>query len=164
MKVYMRTGDIINDTLERLDLDVIVHGCNCFCTMGSGIAKQISETFLEAYEADLATTPGDKSKLGTYTSHTYTFSKAPIYNHHLTIVNAYTQYDFGRVKDKCFFNYDAFTKLIKQFNIDFKGKVVGMPWIGCGLAGGNKNKVLDILEKYVRTFKCIIYELPTTKL
>lgn len=32
--------------------DLILHGCNCRNTMGSGIAKQIKDKFPDAYEAD----------------------------------------------------------------------------------------------------------------
>ena len=47
-KVY---GDLI-EMAEHGDFDVIVHGCNCFCTMGAGIALQIKHHFPEAYYAD----------------------------------------------------------------------------------------------------------------
>ena len=57
------TGDLIKLALEG-EFDVIVHGCNCFCTMGAGIAKTIKQKFPAAYEADLQTVNGDKSKLG----------------------------------------------------------------------------------------------------
>jgi len=30
---------------------IIVHGCNCFCTMGAGIAKTIKELYPSAYLA-----------------------------------------------------------------------------------------------------------------
>lgn len=150
-------GDVIKEALDKLIIDVIVHGCNCFCVMGGGIAKSIAKTFPEAYEEDKKTVPGDESKLGTYTKYTYHLTKNSRKNHALTIVNAYTQYKFGR--DKVHFDYDAFEKLVKQFNIDFKGKIVGMPWIGCGLAGGDRSKVLDILNRNVHTFFCYIYEL-----
>ena len=33
-------GDLIKLALQG-EFDVIVHGCNCFCTMGAGIAKSI---------------------------------------------------------------------------------------------------------------------------
>ena len=38
--------------------DVIVHGCNCRHAMGAGIAKQIKDSFPEAWAADLATPAG----------------------------------------------------------------------------------------------------------
>lgn len=158
--VSIITGDLIKEATEKPMIDVLVHGCNCFCTMGGGIALQIKKIFPEAYLEDQNTISGDKNKLGTYTSYTYHYNYAPIKRHHLTVVNAYTQYRFGKQKDTCYFDYTAFEKLVIQFNSDFKGKIVAMPWIGCGLAGGNKNKVLDILNKNVKTFKCWIYELP----
>ena len=67
--------------------DVIVHGCNCFCTMGAGIAKSIRDQFPAAYEADLATPKGDRDKLGTYS-----VAKVIVGEHSFDVVNAYTQF------------------------------------------------------------------------
>jgi O-acetyl-ADP-ribose deacetylase (regulator of RNase III) len=52
MKVV--TGDLLKLALEG-HFDVIVHGCNCQCAMGAGIALSIKNQFPEAYEADLRT-------------------------------------------------------------------------------------------------------------
>ena len=41
-------GDLIKLAIKG-DFDVIIHGCNCFCTMGAGIAKSIKTAFPEAY-------------------------------------------------------------------------------------------------------------------
>ena len=35
-------GDLIKFAING-KFDVIIHGCNCFCTMGAGIAKTIKE-------------------------------------------------------------------------------------------------------------------------
>ena len=43
-------GNLLN-SFEK-DFNVILHGCNCFSTMGAGIAKQIAEKYPEAYRAD----------------------------------------------------------------------------------------------------------------
>ena len=59
------TGDLIQFAKEG-KFDVIVHGCNCMCRMGAGIAKQIKEDFPEAWVADQNTKLGDESKLGSY--------------------------------------------------------------------------------------------------
>jgi O-acetyl-ADP-ribose deacetylase (regulator of RNase III) len=56
-------GDLIELAIDG-EFDLIIHGCNCFCTMGAGIAKTIKQKFPEAYKADLETEKGDKSKLG----------------------------------------------------------------------------------------------------
>ena len=49
------------------EFDMIVHGCNCFVTMGSGIARQIADQFPQALAADKTTTISSYDKLGTYT-------------------------------------------------------------------------------------------------
>ena len=40
-------GDLIKLALQK-EFDVIIHGCNCQCAMGAGIAKAIKDTFTEA--------------------------------------------------------------------------------------------------------------------
>ena len=82
-------GDLIKLALNG-DFDVIVHGCNCFCAMGKGIALTIKKVFPEAYQADLKTVKGDKEKLGHYSSATVQRN-----GHQITVVNAYTQYNYG---------------------------------------------------------------------
>ena len=59
-------GDLIQKAKDG-EFDLIVHGCNCFCTMGAGIAKQIKKNFPQAFEEDLKTEKGDHGKLGTIT-------------------------------------------------------------------------------------------------
>lgn len=41
------TGDLL-DLAEQGHFDVILHGCNCQCTMGAGIALAIKRRFPEA--------------------------------------------------------------------------------------------------------------------
>ena len=60
-------GDLLGLALAG-EFDVIVHGCNCQCAMGKGIALSIKKLFPEAYAADLKTVKGDRGKLGTYSS------------------------------------------------------------------------------------------------
>jgi len=120
--------------------DVIVHGCNCFCSMGAGIAKQIRDNFPEAYQADLETQMGDKEKLGT-------FSQARIENNgsSFTIVNGYTQYDFsghGTLVD-----YNAVQKIFARIKNNFKNQKIGYPKIGAGLAKGDWNVISCIINK-----------------
>ncbi|HRW06155.1 MAG TPA: hypothetical protein P5121_13715, partial [Caldilineaceae bacterium] len=79
-------GDLLQYA-EDGHFDVIVHGCYCFCTMGAGIAKSIKAQFPAAYAADLQTTAGDCTNLGTYTVATIALEHGD-----LRVVNAYTQY------------------------------------------------------------------------
>ena len=54
------------DAFDANEIQIIIHGCNCFRSFGAGIAKSIKERYPEAYEADLNTGHGDKNKLGHY--------------------------------------------------------------------------------------------------
>ena len=58
-------GDLL-ESFSKNEIDVLFHGCNCFHNMRSGIARLIKEKYNEAYNADLLTIKGDKSKLGSY--------------------------------------------------------------------------------------------------
>ena len=60
-------GDLLKLAIEGV-FDVIVHGCNCQCVMGAGIAKAIKKVFPDAYAADRETAKGEREKLGTISS------------------------------------------------------------------------------------------------
>ena len=81
-------GNLIDLFLEG-EFDVMIHGCNCFRAMASGIAGQITKKIPEAVFADnLYGTEGDNAKLSHY-------SAAPVRRegHSVGIViNLYTQY------------------------------------------------------------------------
>jgi O-acetyl-ADP-ribose deacetylase (regulator of RNase III) len=130
-------GDLLQLALDGV-FDTIVHGCNCFCCMNAGIAYQIKNTFPEAYIADKNTKFGDKSKLGTLS---YAVSRD------ILIVNAYTQYDTGLFNIQL--DYEALRSCMRIIGADghFRGRKIGMPYIGCGLAGGDWSKVKPILEE-----------------
>lgn len=150
--------------------DVISHGCNCFCTMGAGIAPQMARAFgcdkfpkeklydveigLDGLEHPIETkNRGDINKLGTIDYQTMTLaggtSEFDIFEFDLTVVNSYTQYHYGRNHrdgvDKPI-DYDALTLCMRKINHTFKGKRVGLPMIGAGLAGGDWNRIKRIIQ------------------
>jgi len=126
------------------DFDVIIHGCNCFCTMGAGIAAQVAEQFPAAYEADKATVRGDIAKIGNYTKAEVNMFGGPVF----TIVNAYTQYGYGgRLNGIADVDYYALRNVMHKINTDFSGKRIGYPLIGAGLAGGDWNIIAEIIEQ-----------------
>lgn len=131
-------GDLLQFA-EDGKFDVIIHGCNCFCLMGKGIALSIKNKFPEAYKADLETIKGDKNKLGTYSS---------AETENFTIVNAYTQYHWagnGRKAD-----YDAIRNVMNLIKQNFSGKRIGYPLIGAGLAGGNWEIISEIINEELK--------------
>lgn len=134
-----RKGDLIQLAING-EFDVIIHGCNCFCTMGAGIAKQIKATFPKAYKADLQTEKGAKEKLGTIS-----FTEVETQNGRLIIVNAYTQFHWKGSGKKV--DYKAVQNCFQQIKEKFSGKRIGYPAIGAGLAGGDWNIISEIIKK-----------------
>lgn len=129
-------GDLIKKAKDG-EFDLIVHGCNCFCEMGAGIAKKIKREFPEAFVADQKTSKGDRKKLGIC-------SFAEIENKKLIVVNAYTQFDFRGRGVKV--DYDAVRSCMNWIKMNFPGRKMGIPKIGAGLAGGNWDTIAKIIE------------------
>ncbi|MCL1125969.1 macro domain-containing protein [Shewanella surugensis] len=132
-------GDLLKLAKEG-QFDVIIHGCNCFCTMGAGIAKQIKLTFPDAYSADLKTEQGNRAKLGTYSS-----ANLVNVNYQLVIVNAYTQYHWHGKGVKA--DYDAIEHVFTLIKQDFSGLRIGYPLIGARLAGGDWERIAPIIDE-----------------
>lgn len=127
-------GDLINLALQG-KFDVIIHGCNCFHTMGAGIARQIKQIFPDAYKIDLETPYGDKEKLGKFS-----YVKCG----KITVVNLYSQFDFRGEHNV---NYDAIRRGFDVIQNLFSGKRIGYPKIGAGLAGGDWKIIAPIIDK-----------------
>lgn len=131
-------GDLLELALAG-EFDVIVHGCNCQCAMGAGIAKAIRDRFPEAYRADCATAKGDHGKLGT-------ISHAQIVrdNVRFTVVNAYTQFHWRGNDIKA--DYDAIRAAMRSVKAEFSGSRIGYPLMGAGLAGGDWALIAPIID------------------
>jgi len=127
------------DLAEQGLFDVVVQGCNCFCTMGAGIAREIANRYPRAYYVDQLTQEGDYTKLGNWTD--ADCGK-------FWIINAYTQYDTATRQGEDVFEYLAF-ELILQKLIHVHGtKRIGLPYIGMGLAGGNKMAIMGMIKAF----------------
>jgi O-acetyl-ADP-ribose deacetylase (regulator of RNase III) len=109
--------------------------------MGSGIARRIKEEFPEAYDADLHTQKGQKEKLGRYSLGRSCLGE----DKWLIVVNAYTQYRYGR--DKIHVDYEAVRSCMKDVSEHFAGRRIGMPKIGAGLGGGDWDIIREIIEE-----------------
>ena len=133
-------GDLIKMAING-DFDVITMGCNCFCTMGAGIAPQMAKAFgCDKYPLEGELYRGNTNKLGQIdydwfnTSLDSTILRKPLY-----VINSYTQFHYGKnhldgVSKPL--DYEALTLCLRKINHVFKGKHIGLPAIGAGLAGG----------------------------
>jgi len=140
-------GNLI-DMAEAGLFDVIVHGCNCHNTMGSGIAREIRERYPEAYSIDTAYHKSlsldfdyqgsEIEKLGTYS-----VADAEKFK----IINAYTQVGFlPRGNDH--FEYESFHLILRKLAAAYPKDRIGFPRIGQGLAGGNPIRINKMLEDF----------------
>ncbi|MEO1217913.1 MAG: macro domain-containing protein [Bacteroidota bacterium] len=133
------SGDLI-ELAKGGQFELIVHGCNCFCAMGAGIAKKIKKEFPGAYKADLETKKGDKTKLGEIS-----YANVFIEDRKFIVVNAYTQYSYSGSGRKV--KYEAIRKAFHEIKNKFSGLKIGYPAIGAGLGGGDWKIISKIIEE-----------------
>lgn len=170
-------GNLITLALQR-EFNVIVHGCNCFCTMGAGIAPQMAKTFdADILYLEYEEYKGDINKLGSinfigvdinepknWITEEDTLARDNVSNL-LYVVNAYTQYGLGSNHGSGSphpLDYEALRLCLRKINKIFKHKSIGLPLIGCGLAGGvwdiNELPSLDNYPLGFKDVKTIIQE------
>jgi O-acetyl-ADP-ribose deacetylase (regulator of RNase III) len=126
------------DLAEAGAFDIVVQGCNCFNTMGGGIAREIRERYPLVASVDMATGCGDYNKLGNWTE-----CNAGGENR-FTVINASTQYNMSRGTDV--FEYVAFELILQKLIHTYGDKRIGFPYIGMGLAGGDPELILAAIE------------------
>jgi hypothetical protein len=116
------------------------------------VARQIRERYPEAYEADLTTSRGDKTKLGT-------FSKA-LTADGKTIFNVYSQFGLSQgIGDRATL-YDMVDKGLRAVELEISHEgfldagtaVLGIPYMyGCALGGGTWAVVEAIIKDVFAT-------------
>jgi O-acetyl-ADP-ribose deacetylase (regulator of RNase III) len=143
-------GDLIQLANKGM-FDVIAHGCNCMSNMGAGIAVQMNRAF--DCSAFLLERSGPSiHKLGCIDYRTILLTKNEPWDTgidmELVVVNAYTQY-YPSVRTKPL-DYEALTLCMRKMNHVFKGKHIGLPQIGAGLAGGSWERIRTIIIKELK--------------
>lgn len=144
MIINVVKGDMVKHAQSENHFDAYAHQCNCFCRMGRGIAPQLAEAFPEVRVADNNTYDIEPdNKLGSIT---IAETEGPV------IYNAYGQLHWkhypvapGRNTD-----YGALANALVKIRRDMQSKglrTLGLPKIGCGLAGGDWFKVREIIAQ-----------------
>lgn len=144
-------ADIFEELRKSKVPTAMVHQANCFCTMGSGIAKPVREQFPEVYEADCRTKKGDEKKLGEV-------SFAPIADDKV-IFNLYGQYRYGR--DKRYTNYEAVFSGLEKVRIACEAggiEEILIPYkMSSNQAGGDWRIVEMMIRVVFETFTGDVY-------
>lgn len=149
-------GDLVK-LAQQGRFDVIAHGCNCFCTMGAGLAPQMAKAFgCDRFPLEHPRHYGDPNKLGQidYWTITIPSRKAP-----LRVVNCYTQFNFGKNHaggEEKPLNYAALELCLYKINYEFEGLHVGLPQIGCHLAGGDWNIVKTMIKAQLKNCRVTV--------
>ena len=151
--------DLINKASENKALNVLVQSCNCFNTMGKGLAKAISTAYPEVAKADNATKAGDKSKLGTY-------SYARV-KENVVIANVYSQYNYGWLNPLDYngrqTDYEALRKSLTAVRDDFIGRsthpvIFYIPlMIGAGNAKGNPRIIQPMVKEIFKNHELVLF-------
>jgi O-acetyl-ADP-ribose deacetylase (regulator of RNase III) len=156
-------GDLLKLALTE-EVTHIVHGCNCFHAMGSGIAGLLAKQFPEIPKADRDTKSGDIKKLASYSRAYVTEGQYQVFNKDGTsiteprslvypfhCINLYTQYSPGAD-----FLPSLFPEALKLLNKDFKGRTLYFPMIGCGIGGGDWATVMSDMLKYLKDVNVVV--------
>ena len=143
------------DLVKEKEYTIFCHQVNCAGVMGTGIAKQIKETYPEVFkeykeecnESMLGKCQYVKCSDGRY------------------CVNMFSQKDIGH--DKNYTKYGALAsclnKLKSKLRISSKDIKVGFPcYIGCGAAGGDWAVVKPMLEEFAKNVKQEVYIVKRT--
>lgn len=158
------TVRILKGDLLQSDCDVIMHQANCHKTMGAGIALAIRKVYNEAYVADCSDPRTPEDKLGNYT-----FAECEREPQTKYVFNLYGQLDFAP-RGKTHTNYAQLNNAICRAlgmveRIEEVVKLslkIGMPYgMGCGLAGGDWDVVLPMLNRIagIRKIDIFLYQI-----
>lgn len=137
---------------------VVCHQVNCF-TMGAGVAKAL---YLKYPDVKIQ----HKRKINSFVNFKtrkellgeICIAKTGMDNKY--ICNMFAQYYYGRNKKYCYTDYKAFKKCLSKIEKINKNMVIVFPYnIGCGLAGGDWNKIYGILEEFSNNREVYLYKL-----
>jgi len=157
--IEYRKGCLIT-ALKLGEVNAIAHGVNCQGVMGSGIAVQIRNEWMDVYYKyrDFYMREGSypEDLLGKC-------NKVITYDDKI-VYNLFTQLTFGKFGRHV--SYEALFKAFSEMLADPELPVIiGIPRIGCGLAGGDWDVVSRLIEAALiafgknNTHKVICYEI-----
>lgn len=136
--------------------DAILQQVNCRGVMGAGLAKQIRTKYPYVYNRYLSLCNEHVTKPYFLLGRIQVITPPSCEYDVPTIVNLFAQDRYGR--DRQYTDYDAMRECFRRVNERFAGDSVAIPYgIGCGLAGGDWDIVLNMIEKELTKCDISIY-------
>lgn len=151
-------GDMVQHLCSNEHLDAYAHQCNCFSRMGRGIAPQLAKVVKGLRQADSYNT-GKRSKMGTITQASH--------NNGAVVYNVYGQYHWrdyqvARGRNTSYTDLKKGLNLVKEDMLSSDKRTLGLPLIGCGLAGGDWDNV--VLPMIIEIFESSKIDITIFKL
>lgn len=152
---------IVNGNIFDCDADVLLHQVNCRGVMGGGVAKQVKQKYPSVFKwyklwcdeyKDVAERLGYQPLLGKIQVCEKNNERP------YAIINLFAQDGYGR--DKCYTDYDALRRCLRQVNNEFRGKDIAIPYkMSCDRGGGDWDVVLKIIEEELYDCRVTLYKL-----
>lgn len=135
----------IIDEIETGKYSTVGHGANCFHTMGAGVARVLNDyTEGKLLRVDKTTKFGNINKLGCYSN--FTMEGIEYYN-------LYTQFTFGNDRDIVYVHWPSVGRAIGGMVDSMQGKNILLPLIGCGLANGRVETLVEVIKYNINPYK-----------
>lgn len=141
MEIKYVLGDILSPNDNETQGVIICHQVNCQGVMGAGLAKQVKTKFPSVYHAYKEKCDALGSKNLGSVQFCSCLSEAGY-----IVANVFGQDRYGT--DKRYTNYNALKKAFSAVAQAFPNDAIRIPYLmGCGLAGGDWNVVLQIINE-----------------
>ena len=145
--------DLFNE-IQKNEYDYYILPTNCYCTFGNGLSRKVRLDYPYVYKKDLETKYGDKTKLGTILE--INVENEPSF----IIFYINNGYNFRPDLIKDYLEYDALAQCLHRLNIEYNGKRIAAPMIGCSRFDGNgdKDKVMQLFNSIITNVDLTIYD------
>lgn len=152
---------IVPGNILTVDSGILIQQVNCKGVMGAGLAKQLREKYPGMYSSYLEyirkETNGDLSQSKVLLGKAYPYHTKS----GLTIINCFGQDGYGHdTQQTDYAALRAALTIVANTAVCY-GSRVAIPWgIGCALAGGDWNLVMDMILEVFQRCDVTIYKLP----
>lgn len=146
MLVEYLNGDII-EVAKHHNIPNIAHNCNCFHTMGAGIAKHLNDyTNGTLLKEDKTTIYGDINKLGSYSMLSYNGIK--FFNLYGMFV--YRSMLTSYTNKNVYVHWESLQTALVNAIMDSSGDFI-IPVLGCNLAGGSSDDFITMIGNVIKS-------------